>query len=126
MILNNRYCAIDKNFVLLQSVKQIYKNYMYRKFILSLLTMALTVTALQAQVVEIAGHVTDEADGKSVEFASVLMKENGLWAVTDANGYFHIKDVPTGKAVLTIQCLGYVRRDWPWSSRRTCHVCASS
>ena len=84
---------------------------MYRKFILSLLTMALTVTALQAQVVEIAGHVTDEADGKSVEFASVLMKENGLWAVTDANGYFHIKDVPTGKAVLTIQCLGYVRRE---------------
>ena len=84
---------------------------MYRKLILSLLTMALTVTALQAQVVEIAGHVTDEADGKSVEFASVLMKENGLWAVTDANGYFHIKDVPTGKAVLTIQCLGYVRRE---------------
>ena len=84
---------------------------MYRKFILSLLTMILTVTALQAQVVEIAGHVTDEADGKSVEFASVLMKENGLWAVTDANGYFHIKDVPTGKAVLTIQCLGYVRRE---------------
>ena len=84
---------------------------MYRKLILSLLTMVLTVTALQAQVVEIAGHVTDEADGKSVEFASVLMKENGLWAVTDANGYFHIKDVPTGKAVLTIQCLGYVRRE---------------
>ena len=84
---------------------------MYRKLILSLLTMILTVTALQAQVVEIAGHVTDEADGKSVEFASVLMKENGLWAVTDANGYFHIKDVPTGKAVLTIQCLGYVRRE---------------
>ena len=84
---------------------------MYRKLILSLLTMALTVTALQAQVVEIAGHVTDEANGKSVEFASVLMKENGLWAVTDANGYFHIKDVPTGKAVLTIQCLGYVRRE---------------
>ena len=83
---------------------------MYRRFIISvLLTLGSLATAL-AQQVSIGGHVVDEASGKPVEFASVLMKENGFWAITDAKGYFQIKNIPAGKATLTVQCLGYVRR----------------
>ena len=65
---------------------------------------------LHAQQITIAGRVTDEETQKPIEFASILMKENGLWAITGADGSFHIKNIPAGKVVLTIQCLGYATR----------------
>ena len=64
----------------------------------------------QAQVT-IAGKITDEGDKKPIEFATILMKENGRWAITDKDGSFTIKDVPTGWATLTVQCLGYAKRE---------------
>ena len=63
-----------------------------------------------AQHVSISGVVTDEESKQPVEFASLLLKDNGQWAVTGSDGRFTIKSVPTGKAVLTIQCLGYATR----------------
>ena len=65
---------------------------------------------LHAQQITIAGRITDEETQKPIEFASILMKENGLWAITGADGSFHIKNIPAGKVVLTIQCLGYATR----------------
>ena len=65
---------------------------------------------LHAKQITIAGRVTDEETQKPIEFASILMKENGLWAITGADGSFHIKNIPAGKVVLTIQCLGYATR----------------
>ncbi len=77
-----------------------------------LLTLLLLLSVgLMAQTVTMAGMVTDEQSGRPVEFASILMKENGFWAITDAKGAFSIKNVPVGKATLTIQCLGYAKRD---------------
>ena len=63
-----------------------------------------------AQHVKISGIVTDEDSKQPVEFASLLLKDNGQWAITGSDGRFTIKSVPTGKAVLTIQCLGYATR----------------
>ncbi len=74
------------------------------------LLMALNI-GLWAQNVRLAGHVTDDDSGQPVEFASVLMKENGYWAITDSKGAFTIKNVPTGQTTLTIQCLGYAKRE---------------
>ena len=70
------------------------------------------VSVALAQNVTVAGRITDEATKQSIEFASILMKDNGRWAVTDANGRFTLKNVPTGKATLTIQCLGYATRSF--------------
>ena len=64
----------------------------------------------QAQVT-IAGKVTGEGDKQPIEFASILMKENGRWAITDKDGNFTIKDVPKGWVTLTVQCLGYAKRE---------------
>lgn len=63
-----------------------------------------------AQNMTVAGRVTDEASKQPIEFASVLMKDNGRWAVTDADGRFVMKNVPEGKAALVVQCLGYATR----------------
>lgn len=68
------------------------------------------MATLHAQQLTIAGRVADEETQKPIEFASILMKENGLWAITAADGTFRIKNIPAGKVVLTIQCLGYATR----------------
>jgi outer membrane receptor protein involved in Fe transport len=68
------------------------------------------LATLHAQQITIAGRVADEETQKPIEFASILMKENGLWAITGADGTFRIKNIPAGKVVLTIQCLGYATR----------------
>ena len=78
-----------------------------------LLTICLTagIYTMLAQTVTVAGQVTDEGSKQPIEYASVLMKENGHWAVTDSDGRFSIKNIPTGKTTLTIQCLGYATRN---------------
>lgn len=65
------------------------------------------VVTIVAQQVTIAGKVVDEKNRQPIEFASILMKENGRWAITDSNGNFTIKGVSTGKSTMIIQCLGY-------------------
>ena len=76
-----------------------------------LLAMILGCTVGVRAQVTISGIVTDEGDKKPVEFATVLMKENGRWAITDHDGHFTIKEVPAGWATLTVQCLGYAKRE---------------
>ena len=81
-----------------------------RTFLLILLFLT-GLSLTRAQQVTVAGIITDDASGQPIEYASVLMKENGHWAITDSKGYFCIKDMPTGKTTLTIQCLGYATRN---------------
>ena len=81
------------------------------RFLLIFVTIILGCSLQVRAQVTIAGRIIDEGDKKPVEFATVLMKENGRWAITDKDGQFTIKDVPTGYPVLTIQCLGYQTRE---------------
>ena len=59
------------------------------------------------------GTVVDADSQQPIEFASVLLTESGLWAVTGEKGEFSIKGVPRGKHTLTVQCLGYQKRTLP-------------
>ena len=78
--------------------------------ILIMLMLCLNFNLL-AQSITMAGRVTDEESGAPIEYASILMKANGFWAITNSNGEFTIKNVPVGKAVLIIQSLGYAKRE---------------
>ena len=62
--------------------------------------------------------VTDADTGQPVEYASLLLDESGLWAITGEDGHFCIKGVPRGKNTLTVQCLGYQKRSWPMNVER--------
>jgi len=85
---------------------------MNRRFLVIIfLALFLHLSAL-AQQVTVAGFVIDDESRKPIAFATILMKENGYWAVTDDNGAFSMKNVPIGKATLTIQCLGYATRQF--------------
>ncbi len=83
---------------------------MCKKTIFSILLLAICSLTALAQQVTIGGNVIDEETQKPVEFASVLMKENGFWAITGTDGSFSIRNIPVGKVSLTIQCLGYATR----------------
>jgi len=83
---------------------------MIRKILTLLLLAALGGSAARAQLVTVAGQVLDDESRQPIEFATIYMKENGHWAVTDAQGQFRIKDIPTGKTTVTVQCLGYATR----------------
>lgn len=81
---------------------------MKRLTILFFLAFAMAAMVV-AQGVNVQGRVVDADDGRPVEFASVLLKESGLAALTDAQGYFTIRGVQPGSATVVVQCLGYVR-----------------
>ena len=66
----------------------------------------------------LSGMVVDAGDGQPVEYASILIVESGLWAITDNKGTFTIKNVKAGKTTLTVQCLGYRKHTWPMTINR--------
>ena len=80
------------------------------KRLLFILLLQSLLSSISAQEVTIVGAVIDDESKQPVEFASILMKDNGRWAITDHKGRFSIKNVPLGKTTLTIQCLGYATR----------------
>ena len=66
----------------------------------------------------LSGKVIDADNGQPVEYASILISESGLWAITDNKGTFTIKNVKAGKTTLTVQCLGYRKHTWPMTINR--------
>ena len=81
----------------------------YKRLLLYALLFLGTITAM-GQNVTISGKVVGDDDKQPIEFASVLLKDHGMWAITDGEGRFTIKNVPIGKVTVTIQSLGYSTR----------------
>ena len=93
--------------------------YMYTKRnTILLLLWLVAVIGLRAQTFVMGGKVYDADTGKPLEFASVLLTESGLWAITNEQGNFTIKNVPAGKHTLTVQSLGYQKRTFPMELSR--------
>ena len=61
----------------------------------------------------LSGIVNDAATKEPARYASVLLEESGLWAVTDEAGRFTVNGVPRGRNTLSVQCLGYRKQTWP-------------
>lgn len=76
-----------------------------RTVILTILLLA-NIAQAWAQGFSLSGHIVDEKK-KPVEFANILIRESGLWATSDNKGAFTIKNVASGKAEISVQCLGY-------------------
>lgn len=81
------------------------------RIIALLIVVAATTVQLHAQGMTVTGTVTEEETGKPIEFASLLLKDHSLWAISDEKGFFAIKNVPQGKTSLVVQCLGYVKTE---------------
>lgn len=78
---------------------------------ISSIIFLLTVLLCQASAqITLSGKVVSDDTGKPIEYASILVSEGGLWAISDAKGQFAIKGVGKGRLTLTVQCLGYQKR----------------
>lgn len=80
---------------------------MIRRIFALMMGLSLSLTAM-AQVFSVSGIIKDKETGKAVEYATVVLENSEQWAVADANGYFEIKNVPTGENKLSASYLGYV------------------
>ncbi|NDV67038.1 TonB-dependent receptor [Bacteroides sp. 224] len=57
----------------------------------------------------VGGRVISQKDHSPIEFATVFLPENELWAVTNQKGEFVIKNIPSGKVTFTVSSLGYAK-----------------
>ncbi len=57
----------------------------------------------------LSGKVLNNNSKLPVEFAVVSIPDQGLWAITNEEGAFHIRSVASGKISLIISCLGYAK-----------------
>ena len=90
---------------------------MVQKLFVMMLILGFSLEA-KAKDYVLSGKVIDADNGQPVEYASILIAESGLWAITDNKGTFTIKNVKAGKTTLTVQCLGYRKHTWPMTINR--------
>lgn len=86
---------------------------MRHKSILIIPLLLLLAVSVSAQSYELSGRIVSDKDGSAIEFASILIKDNGLWAVSDSKGQFTIRGLSTGRHEMSVQCLGFATRTMP-------------
>ncbi len=72
----------------------------------------LTISGLSAQNFTLNGTVKSLRDSSPVPFATIVLGDNQLWTISADDGSFTIKNVPTDQIKLSVQCLGYVKREF--------------
>ena len=81
---------------------------MKRIFAIAVLLWLVSVVTLPAtDFCRVAGQVTDK-EGLPVPGAGLVLKESGVWTVSDDDGDFVFGNVEAGTYTLEITCLGYV------------------
>ncbi|HWD87793.1 MAG TPA: TonB-dependent receptor [Mucilaginibacter sp.] len=55
----------------------------------------------------ITGKITEKATGKAIAGATVTIPDLRVGTSTDANGLYVLKNLPTGKYLLQVTCIGY-------------------
>lgn len=76
-----------------------------------LLALVLAVWSLSAAwaqpLVQLSGRVLDADSGEPVAGATVLVDQNGLWAICDGEGYYAITHIRTTAVTVQYSSLGY-------------------
>lgn len=70
----------------------------------------------QIKKFQVSGKILNEEDGQPLEIATIIIS-NTLWATTDAEGNFMIRQVPAGKYTYEVSYLGFQKKTWNDRSR---------
>lgn len=55
----------------------------------------------------LAGSVVDNSDGQAMPMVQVGVEAISLWTVTDMEGKYELRNIPPGRHLLMVRCLGY-------------------
>lgn len=91
------------------------------KAIVLIVFMLTSASSVFAQFT-ISGKVLNRKDRKPVEFATVSVPLSGIWTMADAKGMFVLKNVPSGAVTLTVQYLGFVKREYQYTLNKNIEV----
>lgn len=73
----------------------------------SWLCLCLVLVSESVGAATLSGYVSDASNGESLPFANVALKDSGLGAVSNSNGYYAINNVPAGTYSLVVSYIGY-------------------
>ena len=73
---------------------------MERKLVLLLIAMLCSIGIMMAQVSQVTGIVKSAEDGEPIVGATILVEGTSLGTVTDVNGKFEIKNLPSSAKTL--------------------------
>lgn len=82
-----------------------------RRYIIFIFFAFYSVFSTFSQNYTITGKVLDYATQEPIEFANIALPANSLWAVSDKDGSFTIKQVPAGRTTIIVSYIGYARRE---------------
>lgn len=77
-------------------------------FTIFLLLLCLVGFSQSANKGIIAGKITEIKTNKPIEFANVYVANTMSGCITDKDGLFIIKNIPTGKHTIVFSCMGYL------------------
>ncbi|MNK00631.1 TonB-dependent Receptor Plug Domain protein [compost metagenome] len=86
----------------------------FRKRLLLLFACFLGFCSSSFAQYSISGKVINRRNQEPVEFAIAAIGTSGLWTTANAKGEFIIKNVPAGKTKLTVQYLGFVKKEYDY------------
>ncbi|MBN2601602.1 MAG: carboxypeptidase-like regulatory domain-containing protein, partial [Candidatus Marinimicrobia bacterium] len=69
--------------------------------------MMSSISIMYAQTGDISGRVIDNKTGDALMGANVIIVENSLGAATDLEGFYSIRNVPSGTYSLMVSYIGY-------------------
>lgn len=75
------------------------------RILLALSGVLLYITATSGQ--SLNGRITDKADGSPLPGATVYIPDLRSGAVSDANGFYQFKQLPSGKFLIQVKLLGF-------------------
>ena len=87
----------------------INQSYIYRKYLLFILFGILGQWAM-AQKYTLSGIVVDKTDRTPLEFVNIYLPQSKMWATTDEDGRFQIKNVRAGEHKVQVSYLGYATK----------------
>jgi iron complex outermembrane recepter protein len=102
---------------------------MFRKISLYILLIGLSVPAAISQRpsgarYQVSGKVSDSTDNQPMPMVAVGINEHNIWTVTNIEGNFTLRNIPEGKHIITVRCLGYTTVEHSFSvpDQLTLHV----
>jgi len=94
------------------------KRFISALFIILTVVLSRNAYAQSSGKFTVSGTVVESGTDAPVFMATVVVKELGLWALTDDSGFFELNGLPSGRFTFEFSILGYETRTMPVEIRK--------